>query len=57
MAAVRAFGVAAAWLEEGPPEARELGAEIFALLDGFSEEEIAEVAVALESGEWETGSW
>lgn len=49
--------MAAAWLEEGPPEARELGAEIFALLDGFSEEEIAEVAVALESGEWETGSW
>lgn len=49
--------MAAGWLEEGPPEARELGEEIFALLDGFSEEEIGEVAVALESGVWETGSW
>lgn len=46
----RAFGVAAEWLEE----ARELGEEIFQLLDVLDEEEIAE---AMESGEWETGSW
>ncbi|WP_217553080.1 hypothetical protein [Streptomyces sp. GbtcB6] len=52
-----AFEVAAGWLEEGTPEARALGEEIFALLDLFDEEEVAEVAAALESGDWEAGSW
>ncbi|UXY28572.1 hypothetical protein [Streptomyces sp. HUAS TT20] len=49
---MRAFGVAAGWLEEGTPEARELGAEIFALLDVLDEEEITEVAEALATGDW-----
>lgn len=54
---MRAFGVAAGWLEEGTPEARELGGEIFQLLEVFDEEEIAEVAAAMESGDWEACRW
>lgn len=57
MAAVKAFGVAAGWLEEGTPEARALGAEIFELLEGCDEEELAEVAKALESGDWGASWW
>lgn len=57
MVAVRAFDTAADWLEEGPPEARALGAEIFELLEGCDDEEIAEVAEALESGDWEASRW
>lgn len=44
--------MAAGWLEEGTPEARGLGAEIFALLEVFDEEEFAEVAEALATGVW-----
>lgn len=57
MVAVKAFGVAAEWLEEGPPEARALGEEIAQLLDVLDEEELAEVAAALESGDWGEGPW
>lgn len=49
--------MAAGWLEDGTPEARELGEEILQLLDVFDEEELVEIAAALESGDWETGSW
>lgn len=52
-----AFGVAAEWLEEGPPEARALGEEIFQLLDVFDEEELVEIAEALASGDWEAYRW
>lgn len=52
-----AFETAAEWLESGTPEARELGAEIFGLLEGCDEEELAEVAESLESGDWEAGRW
>lgn len=48
-----AFEVAAGWLEEGTPEARALGEEIYPLLDALSEEELAEVAEALATGDWE----
>jgi hypothetical protein len=54
---VKAFGVAAEWLEEGPPEARALGEEIYALLEVLDEEELAEVAAAIESGDLEDGPW
>jgi hypothetical protein len=57
VAAVKAFDTAADWLEDGPPEARALGAEIFELLEGCDDEEIAEVAEALESGDWEASRW
>jgi len=57
VAAVKAFGVAAEWLEEGPPEARALGEEIYALLEVLDEEELAEVAAAIESGDLEDGPW
>lgn len=49
--------MAAGWLEEGTPEARALGEEIFELLEGCDEEEIAEVAAAMESGDWEASRW
>lgn len=49
--------MAAEWLEEGPPEARALGEEIFALLDELDDEDVAEVAEAMRSGDWEDGPW
>ncbi|WP_234539448.1 hypothetical protein [Streptomyces shenzhenensis] len=47
-----AFGVAASWLELGPPEARALGEEISALLDVFDEQELVEIAEALVTDDW-----
>lgn len=52
-----AFETAASWLEEGPPDARALGEEIYRLLDVLDEEELAEIAEALESGDWEACRW
>ncbi|MEV4864274.1 hypothetical protein [Streptomyces ossamyceticus] len=51
-----AFEMAASWLEEGPPEARALGEEIYRLLDVLDEEEIGEVGEALRSGDWEAAN-
>lgn len=54
---MKAFGVAAGWLEDGPPEARALGEEIYQLLEVFDEEELGEIAEALGSGDWEACRW
>ncbi|MEU1556778.1 hypothetical protein ABZ517_29325 [Streptomyces scabiei] len=52
-----AFETAASWLEDGTPEARELGEEIFRLLEVFDEEELVEIADAMASGDWEASRW
>lgn len=49
--------MAAGWLEDGTPEARVLGEEIFRLLEVFNEEELLEIAEALRTGDWETYRW